>query len=363
MKSCFWSVAAVLLGVLAFLSNTGTADDGLSIGSTAPSLDIEHWVHDGEGTFKPVKDFEKDKVYVVEFWATWCGPCREVMPHLAEMQTKYGPKVQFISVSDEPLETVQEFLKTKANDEKTFDEVTKAYCLTTDPDGSVGKSYMEAAAQNGIPCAFIVGKDSKIEWIGHPMTMGETLDQVLEGKWDRETFAKEFNEKQKSQRMLMEIVSLAQQGDKESLEAAIKKIDEVLAAPEKSTAASQLAGLKLMLLVETEAENTVLVACIEDILKSADDAQSLIGVGYQVSKMQLDKKIDAPELCKSFAVKLEGTLDQADARMKAAIQYVTGRLYFVGGEKEKGTKLLEEAKAGAPEDLVKEIDSFLESTK
>jgi thiol-disulfide isomerase/thioredoxin len=357
------NVAAVLLVVLAIFSNTGTAEEVLSIGSTAPSLEIEHWVHDGEGAFKPVKDFEKDKVYVVEFWATWCGPCREVMPHLAEMQTKYGTKIQFISVSDEPLETVQEFLKTKANDEKTFDEVTKAYCLTTDPDGSVGKSYMEAAAQNGIPCAFVVGKDSKIEWIGHPMTMAAILDQVLEGKWDRDTFAKVFNEQQKSQRMLMEIVSLARKGDKESLEAAIKKIDEVLAAPEKSPAASQLVGFKLMLLVQAEAENAVLVACIEDILKSSDDPQALLQVGYSVSGMQLEKKLDAPELCKNFAAKLEGAIENADAQMKSAIQYVTGRLYVVGGEKEKGLKLLEDAKAGAPEGLVKEIDSFLEATK
>lgn len=363
MKICFWSVAAVLLGVLAGFANTGTADDVLSIGSPAPSLDIEHWVHDGEGTFKPVKDFEKDKVYVVEFWATWCGPCRVAMPHLAELQKKYGTKVQFISVSDEPIETVQEFLKTKAEDEKTFDEITKAYCLTTDPDGSVGKSYMEAAAQNGIPCAFIVGKDSKIEWIGHPMSMDSTLDEVLEGKWDREAFAKEFNEQQKSQRMLMEIVSLAQKGDKESLEAAIKKIDEVLAAPEKSPAAADLAGFKLMLLVQAEAESAVLVACIEDILKSSEEPQALLQTGYTVSGMQLDKKLDAPELCKTFAAKLEGTIEKADARMKAAIQYVTGRLYVVGGDKEKGLKLLEEAKTGAPEELVKEIDSFLEATK
>ena len=68
----------------------------------APALDIEHWIQDGNGFFKPVKKFEAGKVYVIEFWATWCGPCIASMPHLAELQNKYrGRDVQVISVSDE----------------------------------------------------------------------------------------------------------------------------------------------------------------------------------------------------------------------------------------------------------------------
>ena len=84
-----------------------TAKD-LTIGSAAPTLDIEHWVQDGNGFFKPVKEFKKGNVYVVEFWATWCGPCVMSMPHLAELQNKYrGQKVQIVSVSDEDIETVK----------------------------------------------------------------------------------------------------------------------------------------------------------------------------------------------------------------------------------------------------------------
>ena len=73
----------------------------LDIGSKAPTLDIEHWIHDGNGFFKPVKEFTDGNVYVIEFWATWCGPCIMSMPHLAELQNKYrGRKVQIISISD-----------------------------------------------------------------------------------------------------------------------------------------------------------------------------------------------------------------------------------------------------------------------
>ena len=78
----------------------------LTIGSAAPELDIEHWVHNGESRLQPVTSFVEGKVYVVEFWATWCGPCIYSIPHLSQLQRQYADQgVTLISISDEPLET------------------------------------------------------------------------------------------------------------------------------------------------------------------------------------------------------------------------------------------------------------------
>ena len=51
-------------------------------------------------------------------------------------------------------------------------------------DGAMAKTWMKAAGQNGIPTAFIVDKDGKIAWIGHPMEMDEPLEKIVNGSWD-----------------------------------------------------------------------------------------------------------------------------------------------------------------------------------
>jgi len=189
-------VSLVTLGLVRSASAEEAKAPLLTIGSKAPSVDVEHWVSDNDGAFEHTTTLESGKVYVIEFWATWCGPCIRSMPHLAETQAEYPDDVQVISVSDEDLDTVNEFLKRKVlgKDDQTYSELTKTYCLTTDPDKSVKEDYFLAAGRSGIPCAFIVGKTGLIEWIGHPVKMGSPLEKVVNDTWDRDTFAVEYQE-------------------------------------------------------------------------------------------------------------------------------------------------------------------------
>jgi thiol-disulfide isomerase/thioredoxin len=170
----------------------------LTIGDKAPAVDIAHWLKGAE-----VEEFETGKVYVLEFWATWCSPCKASMPHISKLQEQYRDyDVTVIGVSDEKVQTVVDFL-CRADKEDVLWNDKIGYTLAADPDRSTADAYMKPAAQQSIPTAFIIGKDTKIEWIGHPTKMDPVLDEVVRDTWDRDAFKVEFEEKVAPTRKVM----------------------------------------------------------------------------------------------------------------------------------------------------------------
>ena len=205
--------AALCLGGWQASVSTAAQPD-LTIGSKAPQLDVETWMQDGNGFFDHTSKFEKDKVYVVEFWATWCGPCIMSMPHLAELQNQYrGQGVQIISVTNEDTETVQGLLDKKHPEEgKTFEEITAAWSVVSDPDESVSDDYMRASGQTGIPTAFVVGKTGRVEWIGHPASMDAPLEAIVNDDWDMVKFKEQFEYENKMQEAMQDLNTLVGTG-------------------------------------------------------------------------------------------------------------------------------------------------------
>ena len=136
--------------------------DVLVPGKPAPAFTVDSFVRGQE-----VKTLELGKVHVIEFWATWCGPCVASMPHLTELQ-KQNPDVQFIGVAgfergkdaSDSKNRVQEFLQAKS------DRV--GFAIAFDGDGTMAREWMTAARRNTIPTSFVVGKDGNIAFIGSP---------------------------------------------------------------------------------------------------------------------------------------------------------------------------------------------------
>jgi thiol-disulfide isomerase/thioredoxin len=162
----------------------------LMIGDPAPAIQVAEWV---QGT--PVKSFQPGQLYVVEFWATWCGPCKVAIPHLNELSKKYTGQVSFVGVSvwehleKEPY-SVPKFVK-EMGDKMTY-TVAADLVQAAKENGPMAQSWMEAAGQGGIPTAFVVSKEGKIAWIGHPMELEEPLAKIVAGTYDVAAAAKKY---------------------------------------------------------------------------------------------------------------------------------------------------------------------------
>ncbi len=186
-------VAAILLSIGALLLCTCALADEVKveIGSPAPVFNVAKWVKG-----QPIKAFQPGKVYVVEFWATWCGPCKKCVPHLSELAKKYDGKVTFVGVAvweqqggdGDYAERVTQFVSDMG------DKMVYNVGLD-DSNGSVAKAWMDASGTDGIPTVFVIGKDQRIWWIGHPMdpNIEKAIELADSGKFDTKS-AKAIND-------------------------------------------------------------------------------------------------------------------------------------------------------------------------
>ncbi|MCA9290032.1 MAG: TlpA family protein disulfide reductase [Phycisphaerales bacterium] len=161
------------MGLLLAAAAASAQQNKLAVGSKAPELTIQTWVKG-----KEVKTFEPGKTYVVEFWATWCAPCRKSIPHMTELQKKYGSKLTIIGVSTEKVDEVRPFVQKQGKGME--------YTVAVDERNATDRAWMKAAGQGGIPCAFIVGPDGIIQFIGHPLDpkFEDIIGRVIKGRYN-----------------------------------------------------------------------------------------------------------------------------------------------------------------------------------
>lgn len=163
------------------LVGASSARADLTIGDPAPSLAHVTWF---KGT--PAKSFEKGKVYVVEFWATWCEPCKENIPNLTALAHKYAGQVSISGISiwestDHQDTSYQK--RVAAFVDKEGDKMD--YTVGADDlAASTANAWMKAAGEGGIPMSFVIGKDGRIAWMGHAQGLESVLPQVLSDKFD-----------------------------------------------------------------------------------------------------------------------------------------------------------------------------------
>ncbi len=105
------------VGILALIAGAalwlGTQErpPGISAVEASPATVYAATFHDLQGGAQSLGQYE-GKVVVLNFWATWCAPCREEMPAFDRLQSRWAAKgVQFVGISNEEPGRVQPFAK------------------------------------------------------------------------------------------------------------------------------------------------------------------------------------------------------------------------------------------------------------
>ncbi len=168
------------VAALAVLAAVGKRAHGLDLGDPAPPLTITEWV---QGDAIDIQKEKGKRVVLVEFWATWCPPCKVSVPLLTRLQDKFKKDLVIVGVTAPDFrgnspEAVRKFVKGQGKE--------MAYHVAIDKAEATTNAYMLAAQVMGIPHAFLVDRDGRIAWIGSPLdpALEETISKVIAGTYD-----------------------------------------------------------------------------------------------------------------------------------------------------------------------------------
>ncbi len=280
---------------------TWQEDDKLSVGDKAPALELGEFVK-GD----PVRQFSPGKVYIVEFWATWCGPCRATIPHLTELQKK-NPKIIVIGVniSEPDPSKVEPFV------EEMGDKMN--YRVARDKQGKMAKNWMGAAGLKGIPASFIVDGDGKIAWIGHPAKIDEPLKEAMSSSSSSSSEADLTKLLGKDAAKVAEELSDLRAIVDSDRATALKKVDEIVA---KAPKAGPILAQHVLLKMATE--------MLGDKKASDDDRKLIVEIAERADK--LTKERNAPiATCLAKALHATGENKKAFTVAQRALKLAKGQ--------------------------------------
>ena len=284
----------------------------LGIGDDAPPIAIDSWLH-GE----PLDGLKAGEIYVVEFWATWCGPCLANMPHLAELQTEYGEKVHMIGVTREETEVVEKFLEKKQSGEKLWKDVI-SYRLARDLDDQTSTAYMRAAQQSGIPTAFIVGRDGKVQWIGHPARMEEPLAKIVEGNWDLELARAELVKQQQKKAASRQFSVLMRAQDWDGALAVLDELETLFGEDQ----ADSIKNARLNVLDNAGRSEEAGKLRAEMITAAWDNPQQLNAIAWGIVAGRGEKDLDSAMKAAQRAVELTESKEGATLDTLARVYFL-----------------------------------------
>jgi thiol-disulfide isomerase/thioredoxin len=332
-----------------------SAGEGLQVGDAAPPLEVKEFIKGDK-----VAKLEKGKIYVIEFWATWCGPCRAAIPHLTKLQQKHKDVIVIgVSAYERDPKAVKPFV------DKMGEKMEYRVALDLVPEGAepthgkMALAWMAAAEQWFVPRAFIVNAEGNVAWIGHPGRLDEPLAHIVAGKYDLKAAAAAYQRARFDDSLLSVLRKARQSGDPDVL---LEIVDTAIGVDGKLEEMLGLLKFETLAGQEDELDKALEYGkrLIERVLKN--DANRLDGLARSIVDSAARK--GDPKFV-SVALQAAQRADELSKAKDPAIADTLAKAYFASGAvnsaiqtQERAIKLAKGTPVAKDKSLVKRLEQY-----
>lgn len=272
----------------------------LTVGDPAPPLVISEWLS-GDA----VDAFAGDRIYLIEFWASWCGPCVASLPRLDALARRHGDRLVAVALTTLDEDNDRSAIRRTINAPDTAWGNAPAFRVAIDAGSQTADAYRRASRETALPHAYLIDGAGRLAWHGHPADADPVVDALCRGTWDRAAARRDDEVRQQaaltSRAIVRRYLEADERGDGDAILAAVEEACRIPVALSAGMSPPWWARTaRVRLLVERGRYDEALRAGLEaadspgvreEPVPLAEMAALLVGVDKEVAKTLADRAL------------------------------------------------------------------------